>query len=202
MSKHPAGIRQRVKHGRPLNEAIAAAQMLVLTGNGEKLGPMSRTAALAMAREAGLDLMLVSQPHAAVAVCKIVDYAKYQFDLAKKQKQQRKKLQTIVKKEIRLKVRIEAADLQVKVNRARSFLQKHQHIKLSLRFRGREVTHPELGYDTLHKFIGYLSDVGIIDGRVGRERMVLHCELKPLRTKAQLQSVPSPHAQNENPERG
>ena len=178
---------------RVINEQIKHERILVVLPDNKKEGPMSRVAALSLAQKAQLDLVLMSKVNQqGFVVCRLLDYAKFRYEHIKKEKQLRKKQALVIKKEIRLKVQIAPSDLQVKINRARAFLKKKYYLKLGLRFRGREVSHPEFGYQTMRNFLAKIADLGIISEEITQDRLFLRCEVAPLVKKHQkLPSKPS-----------
>ena len=115
-----------------------------------------------MAREAELDLVKIA-PTAKPPVCKIVDYGKYRYEQMRKEKEAKKKQKTIDIKEIRFSPNIDTNDLNTKVNQARKFLTKGDKVKVSIRFRGRELAHTEIGIDILNDFAAKLEDVAVIE---------------------------------------
>ena len=126
------------------------------------LGIMSAKEALKMAKEADLDLVKIA-PTAKPPVCKIIDYGKYRYELARKEKEAKKKQKTIDIKEVRLSPNIEENDLNTKVNAARKFIQKGDKVKVTLRFRGREMAHMQQSKHILDDFAEKLSDVAVIE---------------------------------------
>ncbi len=117
---------------------------------------------LKIAEEKQLDLVKIA-PQAKPPVCKIMDYGKYRFELQKKEKENRKNQHHVDIKEVQLSLNIDTHDLETKVNNARRFLGHGDKVKVSIRFRGREMAHPERGYEIMERFAGYLTDVGTIE---------------------------------------
>ena len=130
--------------------------------DGAQLGIMSSREALKIAEEAGLDLVKIA-PTAKPPVCKIVDYGKYRYELARKEKEAKKKQRTIEIKEIRMSPNIETNDLNTKVSAARKFLTKGNKVKVTLRFRGREMAHMQTTKHILDDFAQMLSDVAVVE---------------------------------------
>jgi translation initiation factor IF-3 len=130
--------------------------------NGEMEGVVSLKVALAKAREAGLDLVEVS-PGAVPPVCKILDFGKYRYEQKKKATEARKKQKTVDVKEVKIRPGIERHDYEVKIRSARKFLMNGDKVKVTMRFRGREITHQDIGLNLLKKMIEELSDVGKVD---------------------------------------
>ena len=129
--------------------------------NGEQLGIMSSREALQLAEEAGVDLVKIA-PTAKPPVCKIVDYGKFRYEQARKEKEAKKKQKVIDVKEIRLSPNIDTNDLNTKVNAAKKFLQKGDRVKVTLRFRGREVAHMASGKHIRDDFAQALADVSVV----------------------------------------
>ena len=130
--------------------------------DGSQLGVMSVKEAMKMAEEAGLDLVKIA-PTAKPPVCKIVDYGKYRYELARKEKEAKKKQRTIEVKEVRLSPNIDVNDLNTKCNSARKFIEKGNKVKVSLRFRGREMAHIDSSKHILEDFAEKLSDIAVVD---------------------------------------
>ncbi len=145
-----------------INEQIRDKEVRVIGSDGEQLGIMSAKEAYFKAKDAGLDLVKIA-PTAKPPVCKIIDYGKYRYELARKAKEAKKKQRTVETKEIRLSPNIDTNDLNTKVNQARKFLQKGAKVKVTLRFRGREMAHKDVGKDILDSFYEKLEDVAAID---------------------------------------
>ena len=141
-----------------INEQIRDREVRVIGPNGEQLGIMSAKEAYFKAKDAGLDLVKIA-PTAKPPVCKIIDYGKYRYEQARKAKEAKKKQKTIETKEIRLSPNIDTNDLNTKVNQAKKFLQKGAKVKVSLRFRGREM----VGREILNAFFEELKDVASVD---------------------------------------
>ena len=130
--------------------------------DGEQRGIMSAKDALKLAKEAELDLVKIA-PTAKPPVCKIIDYGKYRYELARKEKEAKKKQKTVDIKEVRLSPNIETNDLNTKVNMARKFLTKGDKVKVTLRFRGREMAHMNSSKHILDDFAEMLTDVAVIE---------------------------------------
>lgn len=145
-----------------INEQIRDKEVRVIGEDGEQLGIMSSKDALKLAREAELDLIKIA-PTAKPPVCKIVDYGKYRYEQVRKEKEAKKKQRTIDIKEIRFSPNIDTNDLNTKINQARKFLTKGDKVKVSIRFRGRELAHTEIGIDILNNFATQLEDVAVVE---------------------------------------
>lgn len=143
-----------------INRQIRAHQVLVIDENGVQRGTMSVPEACRLAEESGLDLVEVS-PNANPPVCKILDFGRYRYEMEKKSREA-KKNQTVVKiKEIRMQPKIEKHDLETKSKAIAEFLQQGNKVKVSIRFRGRELAHPELGKVVLDKILDALTELGV-----------------------------------------
>ena len=136
--------------GPRVNDAITSNTVLVIDDEGEKRGVMKTEAAIALAEEAGLDLVEVS-PNAEPPVCKIMDYGKYKYQAQKKAAEARKKQKVIEVKEIKLRPGIDSHDYDVKMRAMKRFFEEGDKVKVTMRFRGREMAHTELGFDLLQK---------------------------------------------------
>ena len=145
-----------------INEQIRDKEVRVIGENGEMIGVMSSRDAMKLAREAELDLVKIA-PTAKPPVCKIVDYGKYRYELARKEKEAKKKQKTIETKEVRLSPNIDVNDLNTKSNAARKFLEKGNKVKVTLRFRGREMAHVESSKPILTDFAEKLSDIAVVE---------------------------------------
>ena len=141
-----------------MNEGIRISQIRLIGEEGQQLGVVAPQQGLKLAREAGLDLVEVA-PEAEPPVCRIMDYTKYRYDQARKNREAKKKQRVVHLKEIRIKPNIEEHDYQVKLRHAREFLEKKDKVKVVLRFRGREITHKELGSRLLERLIEDVKDM-------------------------------------------
>ncbi|MBP3502224.1 MAG: translation initiation factor IF-3 [Clostridia bacterium] len=151
-----------MKQELPINEQIKAREVQVIDENGQKIGKLSLNEALDMAFEKKLDLVLVS-PNSDVPVCKIMNYGKYKFEQAKKEKEARKKQKTFETKEIRVTPNIEQHDFEFKCKNARKFLEEGNKVKITVKFRGRELNYVKLGEEALNKFVEDLSDIASLE---------------------------------------
>ena len=152
-----------------INEQIKAKEVRLISSEGEQLGIVSINEARDKAEEAGLDLVLIA-PTAKPPVCKIIDYGKFRYELARKDKEAKKKQKTIEIKEVRLSPNIDTNDLNTKVGSARKFLEKGNKVKVTLRFRGREMARMFKSKYILDDFAEALSDVATIDKPFGYSR--------------------------------
>ena len=151
-----------IKQEQLINEQIRFKEVQVISETGEKLGTMNTRKAIEIAEEKNLDLVLVA-PNADVPVCKIMNYGKYKFEQAKKEKEAKKKQKVTELKEIRITPNTEDHDFNFKAKNARKFLNDGCKVKITVRFRGRELNYVKLGEELLNKFIDELSDIATPD---------------------------------------
>ena len=145
-----------------INEQIRDKEVRLIGENGEQLGIMSVREAMKLAEEAELDLVKIA-PTAKPPVCKIIDYGKYRYELARKEKEARKKQKVVELKEIRLSPNIDSNDLNTKMNAAKKFLSKGDNVKITLRLRGREMAHMNASKHILDDFAALLEDVAVVE---------------------------------------
>ena len=145
-----------------INEQIRDREVRLIGEDGQLVGIMSSRDAYKMAQDAGLDLVKIA-PKAQPPVCKIVDYGKYRYEQARKEKEAKKKQKTMEVKEVRLSPNIDANDLNTKINQARKFLEHGDKVKVTLRFRGRELAHVEQSKVILDNFAEKLAEIAVID---------------------------------------
>ena len=145
-----------------INEQIRDREVRLIGADGEQLGIVSSREAQKIADEAGLDLVKIA-PNAKPPVCKVIDYGKYRYEMARKEKDAKKKQKTVELKEIRLSPNIEANDLNTKMNAARKFLAKGNKVKITLRFRGREMAHMNSSKHILDDFAENLTDIAVVE---------------------------------------
>ncbi len=145
-----------------INEGIKFKEVRVIDADGSQLGILPIAKALDAAYAKDLDLVNIS-PNAVPPVCKIMDYGKYRFEQAKREKEAKKNQKTFEIKEIRLGLSIDTHDFETKGNHAIRFLKDGDKVKVSIRFRGRELGHPEIGYDTMERFAQYCADVSVVE---------------------------------------
>ncbi|MCB1532676.1 MAG: translation initiation factor IF-3 [Alphaproteobacteria bacterium] len=153
---------RRTDDGPRINDQITASEVRVVDENGEMKGVMSVADGVKLAEAAGLDLVEVS-PNAAPPVCKILDYGKYKYEQQKKAAEARKKQKIIDLKEVKIRPGIEEHDYQVKMRNARRFLEKGDKVKFTMRFRGREMAHQDIGEELLQRMKAELSDISKVD---------------------------------------
>ena len=149
-------------NGDLVNEKIRFPEVLVIGPDGESLGKMSRIDAYRKAESYELDLLCVA-PQANPPVCKIINYGKYRFDAQKKAKEAKKNQKIIELKEIQLTPQIGQHDIETKVKAAIKFLEDGNKVKVGVRFKGRQMAHPEVGNETLNKFLEYVTDYATIE---------------------------------------
>jgi translation initiation factor IF-3 len=145
-----------------INEDIRDKEVRVIDSDGGQLGVMPTKEAQRLSYERNLDLVKIA-PQADPPVCRIMDYGKYRFEQAKREKEARKNQKTIDIKEIRLSLGIDIGDFNTKVNHAMRFLKEGDKLKVSIRFRGREMAHPEIGQEVMHRFAAAVAELGIVE---------------------------------------
>ena len=149
----------RREEGPRINDSIKVKEVRLVDHEGNMQGVVPIEEALSMAEEAGLDLVEVS-PNAEPPVCKILDYGKYKYEQQKKAAEARKKQKTVDVKEVKIRPGIEEHDYNVKMRNARRFLESGDKVKVTMRFRGREMAHQDIGMDLLKRMVEELADVG------------------------------------------
>ena len=164
----------------PINEGIKAHEMMVIGPNGEQLGIKSKEDALTLAAYAGFDLVLMSE-NSNPPVCKIMDYNRFRYEKKKKAKDALKKQREAIveTKEFRLSTTIDIHDFNTRVKNARKNLEKGAKIKASIRFKGRQISHPELAKDVLIRFSDELSDIAEIEIQPKMEGRTMYMQLTP-----------------------
>ena len=145
-----------------INEQIRDREVRLIGADGEQIGVVSSREAQKIADEAGLDLVKIA-PNAKPPVCKVIDYGKYRYEMARKDKEAKKKQKTVELKEIRLSPNIDTNDLNTKMNAAKKFLAKGNKVKITLRFRGREMAHMSSSKHILDDFAENLSDIAVVE---------------------------------------
>ncbi|WP_112181579.1 MULTISPECIES: translation initiation factor IF-3 [Paraliobacillus] len=165
-----------------VNEKIRAREVRLIDSNGDQLGVKSRQEALEIAQTRELDLVLVA-PTAKPPVCRIMDFGKFRFEQQKKEKEARKKQKIINLKEVRLSPGIEEHDFNTKLRNARKFLDKGDKVKVSIRFRGRAITHKELGQKVLVRMAEECKDLSTIEQRPKMEGRSMFLTLAPVNEK-------------------
>ena len=150
------------KQGHQINEEIRDKEVRLVSADGEQLGIMTAQEALSKAEEANLDLVKIS-PNAVPPVCKLMDYGKFKFEQTKREKEAKKNQRVVEIKEVRMSPGIDVNDFNVKLRNAQKFLADGDRVKVTVRFRGREMTHTEIGRDLLLKFAEQCSEVATMD---------------------------------------
>ena len=145
-----------------INEEIRDREVRVVDQNGEQLGVMSSRDALALAEQRQLDLVKIA-PQARPPVCKLMDYGKYRFEQSKKEREFRKNQKVITVKEVRLSATIEDHDIDVKFKNAVKFLKEGNKVKVTIRFRGRQITHSDIGRQVMNEFAERIKEYGTVD---------------------------------------
>ena len=166
------------------NEDIQALQVRLIGADGEQVGILPKSLALEQAREQGLDLVLVA-PDGRPPVCKILDYSKHLFDQKKMRAMQRKKQKNTQVKEMKFRPGTDEGDYRTKLRTVRRFLMDGNKVNLTLRFRGREVVHPEIGEEVLNRVGRDLDDIAVIESEPKFEGRQLHMMVVPSRKKMQ-----------------
>lgn len=150
------------KQEQQINEEIRDKEIRVISDDGEQLGIMSAAEALKIAESRNLDLVKIA-PMAKPPVCKVMDYGKFRFEKAKKEKEAKKNQKTIEIKEIRLSLNIDTHDFDTKINHAKKFIASGNKVKVSIRFRGREMAHPELGHVIMNRCAEACADYASVE---------------------------------------
>ena len=168
----------------PINEQIRCKEMMVIGPNGEQLGVKSKQDALTLAGYAGFDLVLMSDS-GNMPVCKIMDYNKFKYEKAKKQKEalKKQKASNMELKEYRLSPVIDVGDFDTKVRNASKYLEKGHKVKLSIRFKGRQIAHPELAEEVLNKFASRVENFAVVEQKAKLEGRNMTMLLAPNTSK-------------------
>lgn len=161
-----------------INEEIRDPQVRLIGENGDQLGIVDVRAAQKMADERELDLVKIS-PNSNPPVCKLMDYGKYRFEMGKREKEQRKNQKIIELKEVRLSATIDVRDMEIKAKQSVKFLADGDKVKVSIRFRGRQITHGEIGMDVMTRFYEMLGDSAIKEREPKMEGRSLFMILAP-----------------------
>lgn len=165
-----------------INEQIRDRELRIIDSNGDQLGVMSLQNALSLAAERDLDLVKIA-PQATPPVCKIMDYGKYKFEQAKREKEARKNQKVIDIKEIRLSLNIDIHDFNTKAAHAKKFLTSGDKVKVSIRFRGREMGHPEQGHDIMKRFAKECEEFASVEkgSKLDGRNMLMFLAPKPVK---------------------
>ena len=166
-----------------INDEIRAKEVRIIGDNGEQLGVLQTSAALAMAYEKDLDLVLIA-PNAEPPVCRIMDYGKYRFERDKKEKEAKKKQTVVEVKEVQLSCRIDTHDFETKVKHAHRFISEGNKVRVVVKFKGREMSHLDIGRDILEKFEQACADVGSVDKRPALEGRFMSMIINPAKQAA------------------
>ncbi len=166
-----------------INEEIKAKEVRVVGADGESLGIMAPSAALKLAYDQGLDLVLMAA-QANPPVCRIMDYGKYRFERDKKEKEAKKKQQTIELKEIQLSCRIDVHDFETKLRHAQRFLSDGNKVRVVMRFRGREMSHVAIGQEVMKKFQDACASLGNVDKPPVLDGRIMSMIVTPLKFKS------------------
>ncbi|EHM01449.1 translation initiation factor IF-3 [Lentilactobacillus parafarraginis] len=161
-----------------VNDGIRAREVRLIGPNGDQLGVKSKNEALKLAEDAELDLVLVA-PKAKPPVAKILDYGKYRFELQKKERESRKKQKVISVKEVRLSPTIDVNDFNTKLKNAKKFLAKGEKVRVSIRFKGRAITHKEIGRNVLERMAKETDDVAVVTQRPKMDGRSMFLMLSP-----------------------
>lgn len=162
-----------------VNETIRAREVRLIDANGDQLGVKTRDEALQIAQTRNLDLVLVA-PGAKPPVCRIMDYGKYRYEQQKKEKEARKKQRVINVKEVRFSPGIGDHDFNTKLRNARKFIENGDKVKASVRFRGRAITHKELGQEVLDRLAEEVKDIATVESKAKMEGRQMFMMLTPI----------------------
>ena len=165
----------------PVNHQIRAREVRVIDENGEQLGSLPTSKALQIARERDLDLVMVA-PNSVPPVCRLLDYGKYKYEQLKKDKKVRKGQKGLLR-EVRLRPKIEEHDLQAKISKTRELLAEGNKVKITVRFRGREIVYPELGWQVLKRVAEALKDEAMASSQPSKDARNIALTLAPLAPK-------------------
>ena len=165
-----------------VNEQIREKEVRVIGTNGEQLGVMSSETALKLAYDEGLDLVMMTA-QANPPVCKIMNFGKFRFEREKREKEAKKKQQTVELKEIQLSCRIDTHDFDTKVKHAHRFLTSGNKVRVVLRFKGREMAHVALGGEIMEKFENACAEVGTVDKKPVLDGKLMSMVISPIKAK-------------------
>ena len=165
-----------------VNEQIREKEVRVIGTNGEQLGVMSSEAALKLAYDEGLDLVMMTA-QANPPVCKIMNFGKFRFEREKREKEAKKKQQTVELKEIQLSCRIDTHDFETKVKHAHRFLSSGNKVRVVLRFKGREMAHVALGGEIMEKFENACAELGTVDKKPVLDGRLMSMVISPIKNK-------------------
>ncbi len=165
----------------PVNRQIRAREIRLIGGEGEQLGTMPTQQALQLAREQELDLVMVA-PNSEPPVCRLLDYGKYKYEQIKKDKKAHKGQKGLLR-EVRLRPKIEEHDLQAKIKKTRELLEEGNKVKITVRFRGREIVYPELGWQVLKRVAEALKDEAVASSQPSKDARNIALTLAPVSSK-------------------
>ncbi len=165
-----------------INEGIKAKEFLLISQNGEQLGVKTKAEALQIAERLNLDVVLVA-PNAKTPVAKIMNYGKFKFEQQKKEKEARKNQKIVTVKEIRLSPTIDKHDFETKLKNAKKFLTKGDKVKVSIRFKGRAITHKEIGQKVLEQFSNEASEIATVEQKPKMDGRSMFLVLAPKKEK-------------------
>lgn len=165
-----------------INDDIKASEVRLFDEDNNPMGITELERAKELAYDKGLDLVLIA-PQAQPPVCRILDYGKYCYERDKKEKENRKKQQTVEVKEVQLSCRIETHDFNTKVSRAQKFLSEGNKVRVCLRFKGREMAHQDRGHEVIERFIDACSEYGTVDKKPAMEGRQISLNLAPIKNK-------------------
>ena len=171
--------RRTKDRGPRSNNRISSPDVQVIASDGENLGVISTNEAISMAKNQGLDLIEIA-PNANPPVCKIMDMGKYKYDLQKKANQAKKKQKTVSLKEIKLRPGTETHDYNFKIKNAKKFITKGNKVKFTVKFKGREMQHTDLGKDLMNKIIDETKDVAKVESKPKFEGRQMVMIIQPL----------------------
>ncbi|BAH88328.1 putative translation initiation factor IF3 [Streptococcus mutans LJ23] len=180
--KNNEGVKNIAKKDLFINNEIRVREVRLIGLDGEQLGIKPLAQAQAIADDANVDLVLI-QPQATPPVARIMDYGKFKFEYQKKQKEQRKKQSVVTIKEVRLSPVIDKGDFETKLRNGRKFLEKGNKVKVSIRFKGRMITHKEIGAKVLADFAEATQDIAIIEQRAKMDGRQMFMQLAPIPDK-------------------
>ncbi len=169
-----------IKEQHQINENIKDREVRLIDENGEQLGIVPLRQAMDIAEEKELDLVKIS-PNANPPVCKIMNYGKYVFELAKKEKEAKRNQKMVEIKEVWLSMTIDVGDLNVKARQAQKFLSGGNKVKVSIRMKGRQNAHANLGIEVMNKFFALVKDVGVMEKRPLTEGRSIWMMLAPIK---------------------
>lgn len=167
-----------------VNERIRIREVRLIDDEGNQIGVIPTREALEMARERGLDLVEVA-PNAVPPVCRLMDYGKFRYEQSRKERDSKKNQHVIKLKEVRIEPKIGGHDLETKGRQAAKFLDAGDKVKLTVLFRGRSITHPELGRELLERLAEQLKDHGVVEQSARMEGRTMTMHMAPVRQRAE-----------------